>query len=101
VLALTEPDRTDAVAAAYRAAAGTIGVDGEVKQLSVAPDGAEIIDEKGRVTRRADARGARGHRSPDGQRHDRPSSMAIPRTGVEADNGARSRSPSALGEGVG
>jgi hypothetical protein len=51
---LTPPDRTDAVAAAYRAAADSMGVAGEVRQLAVAPAGAEIVDESGHVTRPAD-----------------------------------------------
>jgi homoserine kinase len=59
VLALTEPDHAEAVAGAYRSAASAFRVDGEVKQLAVAPDGAEIIDECGRVTRRAAHREAR------------------------------------------
>src|SRR5918998_653008 len=54
VLALTQPDRTDAVAGAYRAAATAMGVAGEVRQLAVAPAGAEIVDESGQVTRPAD-----------------------------------------------
>lgn len=53
VLALTEPDRTQAIARAYRSAADSMGVAGEVRQLAVAPAGAEIIDECGRVTRPA------------------------------------------------
>ncbi len=59
VLALTQPDRTEAVARAYRAAAASMGVAGEVRQLGVAPAGAEIIDESGRVTRPADQLEAR------------------------------------------
>ena len=59
VLALTEPDRTEAVARAYRAAAAAMGVAGEVRQLGVAPAGAEIIEESGRVTRPADQLEAR------------------------------------------
>lgn len=54
ILALTEPDRTEAVARAVHAAATTIGVAGEVRQLGIAPAGAEIIEESGRVTRSAD-----------------------------------------------
>jgi homoserine kinase len=54
VLALTQPDRTDAVARAYGAAAASMGLAGEVRQLGVAPAGAEIIDESGRVARPAD-----------------------------------------------
>ena len=54
VLALTQPDRTDAVAGAYRAAAASMGVAGEVRQLGVAPGGAEIVDESGQLTRPAD-----------------------------------------------
>ena len=53
VLALTEPACTQAIATAYRGAAAAMGVDGEVKQLAVAPVGAEIIDGCGRVTRPA------------------------------------------------
>jgi hypothetical protein len=53
-LALTQPDRTDAVARAYGAAAASMGLAGEVRQLGVAPAGAEIIDESGRVARPAD-----------------------------------------------
>src|SRR5215212_3801092 len=56
VLALTEPDRTEAVAEAYRASAAAMGVAGEVRQLGVAPVGAEIVEENGRVTRPADQR---------------------------------------------
>jgi homoserine kinase len=59
VLALTEPDRTEVVARAYHAAAAAIGVAGEVRQLGVAPAGAEIIEESGRVTRPADQLEAR------------------------------------------
>jgi len=58
-LALTEPDRTEVVARAYHAAAAAIGVAGEVRQLGVAPAGAEIIEESGRVTRPADQLEAR------------------------------------------
>ena len=54
VLALTQPDRTEAVAGAYRSAAASMGVAGEVRQLAVAPAGAEIVDESGRITRPAD-----------------------------------------------
>ena len=53
VLALAEPARTQAIANAYRGAAAAMGVAGEVRQLAVAPAGAEIIDECGRVTRPA------------------------------------------------
>ena len=53
VLALTEPAHTKAIARAYRGAAASMGVAGEVRQLAVAPAGAEIIDECGRVTRPA------------------------------------------------
>ena len=56
VLALTEPDRTPAIAAAYRTAAAAMGIKGEVRQLAVAPVGTEITDEQGRVTRPADQR---------------------------------------------
>ena len=42
VLALAEPDRTEAVAKAFHAAAAAMGVAGEVRQLGVAPAGAEI-----------------------------------------------------------
>jgi homoserine kinase len=51
VLALSEPVYTEAVAAAYRAVAATLRVDGQVRQLAVAAAGAEIIDDRGRVTR--------------------------------------------------
>jgi len=54
VLALTEPDRVEAIGKAYREAAAAMGVPGEVRQLAVAPDGAEIIDERGQVLRPAD-----------------------------------------------
>jgi homoserine kinase len=54
VLALTQPDRTEDVVGAFRAAAASMGVAGEVKQLAVAPAGAEIVEESGRVTRPAD-----------------------------------------------
>jgi homoserine kinase len=58
VLALTEPDRAQAVADAFRAAARTVGVVGEVRQLAVAPGGAEIVDDRGFASRAADRRGA-------------------------------------------
>jgi homoserine kinase len=54
VLALTQPERTNVVATAYRTAAAAMGVAGDVRQLAVAPAGAEIVDESGRVTRPAD-----------------------------------------------
>ena len=54
VLALTEPARTHAVANAYRNAATSMRVEGEVRQLAVAPAGAEIIDGCGRATRLAE-----------------------------------------------
>jgi homoserine kinase len=50
VLALAVPDRTEAVAEAYRAAARANGIVGVVRQLAVAPRGAEIVDERGDVT---------------------------------------------------
>ena len=53
VLALTQPDRTEAVARAYGAAAASMGLAGEVR-TAAAPAGAEIIDESGAVTRPAD-----------------------------------------------
>jgi homoserine kinase len=53
VLALSEPASTQAIAHAYRAAAASMGIAGEVRQLAVAPLGAEIIDACGRVTRPA------------------------------------------------
>jgi homoserine kinase len=59
VLALTQPDCTDAVAGAYRAAAASMGVAGEVRQLAVAPAGAEVIDESGHLTRPTDQLQAR------------------------------------------
>jgi homoserine kinase len=59
VLALTDPNRTESVAAAFRTAAAGMGVAGEVRQLGVAPAGAEIIDESGRVTRPAEQLDAR------------------------------------------
>jgi homoserine kinase len=59
VLALTEPDRAEAVALAYHSAATVMGVAGEVRQLGVAPAGAEVIEESGRVTRPADQRESR------------------------------------------
>jgi homoserine kinase len=59
VLALTQPDCTDAVAGAYRAAAASMGVAGEVRQLAVAPAGAEVIDESGHLTRPTDQLRAR------------------------------------------
>jgi homoserine kinase len=49
VLALAEPERIDGIAAAFRATAASIGVDGDVRQLLVAPAGAEIIDDCNRV----------------------------------------------------
>ncbi|HLL51831.1 MAG TPA: homoserine kinase, partial [Thermomicrobiales bacterium] len=49
VLALTQPDRAEAIATAYRAAASSMRLAGEVRQLAVAPAGAEIIEECGRV----------------------------------------------------
>jgi homoserine kinase len=54
VLALTAPDRAAAVAAAYRAAAMSLSIDGDVRKLAVAPAGAEIIDDAGHVIRPAD-----------------------------------------------
>jgi homoserine kinase len=59
VLALTEPERTEPVAKACRAAAAAMGVAGEVRQLGIAPVGAEIIDESGHVVRPADQVAAR------------------------------------------
>jgi homoserine kinase len=50
VLALTEQDRVAAVAAAYRAAAATLGVAGEVRELGVVSGGTELVDELGQVT---------------------------------------------------
>jgi homoserine kinase len=58
VLALTEPDRVASVADAFRAAAAAIGAAGQVRQLAVAPGGAEIVDALGRATRAADRQGA-------------------------------------------
>jgi homoserine kinase len=54
VLALAEPDSAEAVARAYQTTAASVGASGEVKQLALSPFGAEIIDEWGRITRRAD-----------------------------------------------
>ncbi len=51
VLALTEAHRLGAVAQAYRATAAAVGVSGEVTRLRVAHGGAEIVDERGQVTR--------------------------------------------------
>ena len=53
VLALTQPDRAEAIATAYRATASSMRLAGEVRQLAVAPAGAEIIEECGRVSRPA------------------------------------------------
>jgi homoserine kinase len=58
VLALTEPDRAAAVATAYQSAAATMGAAGEVRQLAVAPAGAEIVDACGHVTRPTELRAA-------------------------------------------
>ena len=51
VLALCEARRTDAVAAAWRHAAASMGVLGDVRQLAVAPGGAEIVDDRGAALR--------------------------------------------------
>ncbi|MBA2598220.1 MAG: homoserine kinase [Chloroflexota bacterium] len=56
ILALTGPGGAAVVAAAYRAVAAAMGIQGEVRQLAVAPAGAEIHDERGNVTRVADER---------------------------------------------
>jgi homoserine kinase len=47
VLALCAPHRTEDVAAAWGAAAASMSVRGDVRQLAVAPGGAEIFDERG------------------------------------------------------
>jgi homoserine kinase len=57
VLALVQPDRTEAVADAYRAAANAFGIAGDVRELAVAPRGAEIIDACGRAVSAVDHRG--------------------------------------------
>lgn len=51
VLALCEPHRTDSVASAWRAVATSMGVVGDVRQLAVAPGGAEIVDERNEMSR--------------------------------------------------
>ncbi|MBA3450641.1 MAG: homoserine kinase [Chloroflexia bacterium] len=53
ILALAARESAASVGAAYRAVASTMGVEGEVRQLAVAPAGAEITDEKGLVLRTA------------------------------------------------
>ena len=53
VLALTEPDRVEAIVRAYRTAAAAAGAAGEVRRLGIAHAGAEIIDECGRMIRPA------------------------------------------------
>src|SRR5919106_5596646 len=53
VLALTQPDRTDAIARAYHRSANSMGVVGDVRRLAIAPSGAEIIDGWEQVTRPA------------------------------------------------
>ena len=58
VLALTEPVHTQDVADALRATAAAIGAEGDVRQLAVAPGGAEIVDELGDVTRAVEHHGA-------------------------------------------
>jgi homoserine kinase len=50
VLALSEPHLTEVVANAWRAAATSLGIKGEVRQLAVAPGGAEIINEQGQTS---------------------------------------------------
>ncbi len=50
ILALAEPGRSEAVAAAYRTVASAMGVEGDVRQLAIAPAGAEITDERGQIT---------------------------------------------------
>jgi homoserine kinase len=51
VLALCEPHRTDSVATAWRAAATSMSVMGDVRQLAVAPGGAEIVDARDETPR--------------------------------------------------
>lgn len=51
VLALCEPHRTEAVGDVWRSAAMSMGVQGDVRQLAVAPGGAEIIDERTQTPR--------------------------------------------------
>jgi homoserine kinase len=57
ILALAAPDRGEDIAVAFGAAAKTMGIIGDVRTLAVAPTGAEIVDELGRVNRLADERG--------------------------------------------
>jgi homoserine kinase len=54
VLALCEPHLTEAVANAWRSAARSMGVSGEVRQLAVAPAGAEIRNDRGAALRPTD-----------------------------------------------
>ena len=53
VLALVRPDDVTAVSDALRVVAHTSALNGQVRRLAVAPCGAEIIDELGRVTQLA------------------------------------------------
>ena len=59
VLALCDPHRTESVAEAWRTTAAANGVKGDVRQLAVAPAGAEILDEHGQISRPADLPGVR------------------------------------------
>lgn len=54
ILALSAPEQASAVKAAYLRTAQSLGVVGEVRQLAVVPSGAEIIDDRERVTRLVD-----------------------------------------------
>lgn len=58
VLALVSPDAADAVARAYREVARAMNIIGEVRQLAIAPDGAEIIDDLDPASRISDERAA-------------------------------------------
>lgn len=53
ILALCTPDACAAVTSAYEDVASTMAVSGVVRQLAVVTDGAEVIDELGRVERPA------------------------------------------------
>jgi homoserine kinase len=54
ILALVAPERAPAVADAYRRSASSLSVVGEVRQLAIAPSGAEIINDCAQTTRPSD-----------------------------------------------
>jgi homoserine kinase len=54
ILALVAPERASAVAEAYRRSASSLSVVGEVRQLAIAPSGAEIINGCAQTTRPSD-----------------------------------------------